>query len=92
MKNGCHTVEGRGTGRSLIRFLRIPGTQARLCSINNRLPLDYLLIRFLPPGSQRYRFSEERPQTSKASTHKTLAETVNILLQECKSMHDTSKQ
>jgi hypothetical protein len=49
---------------------------------DNKLPLDYLLIRFLPPGNQRYRFSEERLQTLKASIHKTLEEAVNVLLQE----------
>ena len=49
---------------------------------DNKLPLDYLLIRFLPPGNQRYRFSEERLQTLKASVHKTLEEAVNVLLQE----------
>jgi hypothetical protein len=57
-------------------------------NVDNKLPLDYLLIRFLPPGNQRYRFSEERLQTLKASIHKSLDEAVNVLLQEIDSSTD----
>ena len=45
----------------------------------NKLPLDYLFIRSLPPGNQRYRLSEERIQ-SLASIHGTLNDAVNLLL------------
>jgi len=48
---------------------------------DNRQPLDYLLIRSLPPGNQRYRFNEERIQRL-ASIHKNLDEAVGRLLQD----------
>ncbi len=50
-------------------------------SPDNRQPLDYLLIRSLPPGDQRYRFNEERIQRL-ASIHKNLDEAVGRLLQD----------
>ena len=46
---------------------------------DNKTPLDYLLIRSLPPGNQRYRFSEERIQRL-ASIHQSLDEAVSLLL------------
>lgn len=47
---------------------------------DNKRPLDYLLIPFLPPGNQRYSFSEERLRTLKATVHKTLDEAISLLL------------
>jgi hypothetical protein len=49
---------------------------------DNKVPLDYLLIRFLPPGNQRYRFSEERLQQLRASVHKTLDLAAKVFLEE----------
>jgi DNA invertase Pin-like site-specific DNA recombinase len=48
---------------------------------DNKQPLDYLLIRSLPPGNQRYRFNEERIQRL-ASIHKSLDEAISLLLAE----------
>ena len=64
---------------------RLKGEQGLCCitlrlNADNRLPLDYLFIRCLPPASQRYLFSEERLQ-SLASFHTSLAEAASVLLQ-----------
>jgi DNA invertase Pin-like site-specific DNA recombinase len=48
---------------------------------DNRLPLDYLLFRSLPPGNQRCRLNEKRIQ-SLASIHENLDKAVNRLLQD----------
>lgn len=58
--------------------------------IGNKSPLDYLVLRTLPPGDQRYRFSEERLRKLKASMHKTLDEAVGVFLDESgnRVLHD----
>jgi hypothetical protein len=48
---------------------------------SNKVPLDYLLFRTLPPGNQRYRFSEEKIQRM-ASSHATLDEAITCLLRD----------
>ena len=48
----------------------------------NKQPLDYLFMRFLPAGNQRYRFSEERLKKLQASIHESLEEAVDCLLSE----------
>jgi DNA invertase Pin-like site-specific DNA recombinase len=48
---------------------------------DNKLPLDYLLFHRLPPGNQRYRFSEEQIQRL-ASVHTTLEEAIRFLLRD----------
>ena len=63
--------------------------------VGNSLPLDYLILRFLPPGNQRYRFGEERLRKLRASVHKTLVEAVTVFLAEtgsCGSDPETSEQ
>jgi hypothetical protein len=50
-------------------------------STDNKLPLDYLLFHRLPPGNQRYRFSEEQIQRL-ASVHTTLDEAISFLLRD----------
>ncbi len=80
----CCRVLKNGHLRWEIRY-PLTGVEGLRCitlrlDAGNKLPLDYLLIPFLPPGNQRYRFSEERLQKLQASLHKTLDEAVSFLL------------
>jgi hypothetical protein len=50
-------------------------------STDNMLPLDYLLFHRLPPGNQRYRFSEERIRRL-ASIHNNLDDAISFLLRD----------
>jgi len=62
---------------------RVEGLRCITLRLNadNKMPLDYLLIRFLPPANQRYRFNEERIQRL-ASIHRSLDEAVSLFLQD----------
>jgi DNA invertase Pin-like site-specific DNA recombinase len=60
----CCRVLKNGELRWEIRY-PLTGIEGLSCitlrlGVDNDLPFDYVLIRSLPPGNQRYRFSEER--------------------------------
>jgi hypothetical protein len=90
----CCRVLKNGQSRWEIRY-PLTGVEGLHCitlrlDVGNKVPLDYLILRVLPPGNQRYRFSEERLQELKASAHRTLLEAVTVLLEEngkCASHH-----
>jgi DNA invertase Pin-like site-specific DNA recombinase len=79
----CCRVLKNGELRWEIRY-PLTGIEGLSCitqrlDADNDLPLDYVLIRSLPPGNQRYRFSEERIR-SLGSIHNSLGSAVKEFL------------